>query len=477
MGIYLTGKEAVSTAIHFPSGFLWGAATSSYQIEGAVDVDGRSPSIWDRFCERPGAIEDGTDGARACDHYRRYADDVALIEELGLDSYRFSVAWPRVIPGGTGAVNDRGLDFYRRLVDRLLEKGIRPLVTLYHWDLPQVLEDRGGWPARDTAKAFVDYAAVVVGALGDRVEDWVTHNEPWCASVLGYQDGKHAPGRTNARDALAAAHHLMLSHGLAVPVVRELSAGARVGLSNIICPGQPASPSHADAEACRVFDGVFNRWYFDPLYGRGYPEDIVAFHRAQGHLPEGPMPFLRDGDLETMAAPTDFIGLNYYSRAVCRDETIPEAENEPVTVRRAPKSEDTDMGWEVYPEGLYDALMRVHRDYAPPKILLTEIGCAYDTGPDETGRVADHRRIRFLHDHLVAARRAMADGVPLEGVYMWSLLDNFEWAFGYAMRFGIVYVDFETQERFPKDSARWLRDSIAAGELQPLGAAGEVRQM
>lgn len=457
----------MSHAIQFPPGFLWGAATSAYQIEGATDVGGRSPSIWDRFCERPGAIEDGTDGSVACDHYHRYLDDVALMKELGLSSYRFSVAWPRVIPGGTGAVNEEGLDFYRRLVDRLLEAGIRPLVTLYHWDLPQALEDRGGWPARDTAKAFVDYAEAVVQALGDRVEDWITHNEPWCASVLGYQDGKQAPGRTDVRAALAAAHHLMLSHGMAVPVIRESCARAQVGLANIYCPGQPASPSRADARACRIFDGVFNRWYFDPIYGRGYPEDIVAFHRDEGNLPEGPLPFVRDGDLETMAVPTDFLGLNYYSRAICRDEATPEQDNEPITVERAPSSEDTDMGWEVYPEGLYDALVHVHRAYGPRKVLLTEFGCAYDTGPDETGRVADHRRIRFLYDHLAAARRAMDDGVPLGGAYVWSMLDNFEWAFGYQMRFGIIYVDFDTQQRFPKDSARWLRDSIAAGELQP----------
>ena len=450
----------------FPDGFLWGAATSSYQIEGAAAEDGRGESIWGTFAAQPGKIADGSSGDVACDHYHRYERDVALMAELGIGAYRFSIAWPRVIPNGSGATNPKGLDFYRRLVDSLLEAKIIPMATLYHWDLPQSLEDRGGWPSRDTAKAFVDFAEVVVRTLGDRVQHWITHNEPWCASVLGYEAGVQAPGRTDARDALAAAHHLMLSHGMAVPVIRAHCESAEVGLANIICPGEPASPSRADAEACRVFDGTFNRWYYDPIYGRGYPEDIVAHHRSKGHLPEGPLPFVQDGDLDTIAAETDFLGLNYYSRAIVRAEDVPESENEPPTVARARKELDTDMGWEVYPAGLRASLRRIHRDYAPKKIYVTEFGCAYDTAPDETGRVRDRRRVAYLHDHLAEAHLAIEeDGIPLAGVFVWSLFDNFEWAFGYRMRFGLVWVDFDTQRRVIKDSGRWYREVATRGEL------------
>lgn len=459
----------MSSPQRFPPGFLWGAATSSYQIEGATEDDGRAKSIWDVFAARPGAIEDGTDGAVACDHYHRYEADVALMAELGLNAYRFSIAWPRVIPTGTGATNEAGLDFYRRLVDRLLEAKIQPMVTLYHWDLPQILEERGGWPQRDTAKAFVDYAAVVVKALGDRVKHWITHNEPWCASVLGYEAGVQAPGRTHTPDALAAAHHLLLSHGLAVPVIREHCPDGEVGIANIICPGVPASPSEADAEACRHFDGTFNRWYYDPIYGRGYPEDIVALHREKGHLPEGPIPFVEDHDLDTIAVDTDFIGINYYSRAILRAEDVPEENNAPRTVERAPTSLDTDMGWEVYPAGLRASLQRIHRDYGPRKIYITEFGCAYATAPDDDGRVRDRKRVAFLNDHLAEAHRAREeDEVPLEGVFVWSLFDNFEWAFGYRMRFGLVWVDFDTQQRVIKDSGRWYREVATRGELMAL---------
>ncbi|MCA9515621.1 MAG: beta-glucosidase, partial [Myxococcales bacterium] len=411
-----------------PDDFLVGVATSAYQIEGATGADGRGESIWDRFDGTPGKIADGTRGTVACDHYRRFREDVALMRDLGVDAYRFSIAWPRVVPGGVGAPEPRGLDFYDALVDALLEAGIRPFATLYHWDLPQLLEDAGGWPERATAEAFVTYAEIVTRRLGDRVKDWITHNEPWCAATLGYAQGEHAPGRTEPAASLAARHHLLLSHGWAVPVIRANSAGARVGITLNLVPGYAASPSAADADAVRAFEGGFNRWFLDPLYGRGYPADVVQDYVSAGHLPaDGALPWLRAGDLAAIAAPTDFLGVNYYTRAVCR-AAVPEADNEPRTATPAPASEHTEMGWEVYPEGLYDLLTELHREWAPGPIAITECGAAWADGPDPAdGVVRDARRVAFLDAHLREALRARAAGVPVEGFFAWSLLDNFEW--------------------------------------------------
>ncbi len=448
--------------LSFPERFLWGAATSSYQIEGAVDADGRSESIWDRFAAKPGAIEDGSDGRVACDHFHRWPEDVALMKGLGLHSYRFSVAWPRIVPGGTGAVNQAGLDFYDRLVDGLLAAGIDPCVTLYHWDMPQVLEDLGGWPRRQTADAFVHYASAVAERLGDRVKFWITHNEPWCAAILGYLEGIHAPGRKDKPAALAAAHHMLLSHGMAVPVIRAASPGAKVGITLNLVDAQPASPSDADMDACRHFDGSFNRWFLDPLYVGSYPEDIVKDCVERGELPaDNPLPFVLDGDMEIMGVPTDFLGINYYSRGVLRSDAVSEEDNLPRVIPEAPEETKTDIGWEVYPDGLYNLLARVHETYAPGPLYVTENGAAYHTAPDEDGRIRDTRRIEYVHGHLVAAHRAIEDGIPLAGYFLWSLMDNYEWSFGYNQRFGIVWVDYETLERTPKDSALWYRDVIA----------------
>jgi beta-glucosidase len=368
-----------------------------------------------------------------------------------------------VLPEGRGRIEPRGLDFYDRLVDRLLSAEVAPVVTLYHWDLPQALEDRGGWPARDTALAFVDYVDVVTRRLGDRVKTWITHNEPWCISVLGYADGHHAPGRRSFPDALAAAHHLLLSHGMAVDVIRAASPSAEVGITLNLTHVQAASDSEADERARREVDGVLNRWYLDPLFGKGYPEDIVASHRADAHLPPRELPFLRAGDLELMARPIDLLGVNYYSRAIARSRRVPEAQNAPQSLR--PSDEVTDMGWEVHPEGLYLLLCRLRRDYAPPRILITENGAAYGTSPSPEGVVPDGSRIAYLHGHLDATLRAHAAGVPVSGYFVWSLLDNFEWAHGYAKRFGIVWVDYETQERLPKESAWWYRAVIQSHAL------------
>lgn len=440
------------------SPFIWGAATSSYQIEGAVDVGGRGPSIWDTFCAREGTIADATNGDVACDHYHRWADDLDLLKWMGVDSYRFSIAWPRIQPTGRGSGNTAGLDFYSRLVDGLLERGIDPAVTLYHWDLPQALEDEGGWRHRDIVDRFVEYTDIVSRHLGDRVNLWITHNEPWCVAHLGHATGEQAPGLKDVGTSLTVAHHVLLSHGAAVPVIRRNVPGASVGITLNLCPAFPASASEADARATRLFDGFFNRWYLDPVYGRGYPADKVADYQATGDLPEGPLPFVHDGDLDVIAAETDFLGINYYSRGIIRDETA--TDNAPITLRST--GNVTDMGWEVHADSLRLLLHRVADEYGPRSIYITENGAAYPTMPDEHGRVPDDARRAYLEGHINAVVAARAEGVPVDGYFAWSLLDNFEWAFGYEKRFGLIYVDYDTQERVPKDSAHWYRDRITS---------------
>jgi len=440
----------------FPSDFIWGAATSAYQIEGAWDEDGKGESIWDRFCHTPGKTENGDTGDVACDHYHRWRGDVALMQEIGLRAYRFSIAWPRLLPEGRGRVNQPGMDFYDRLVDALLEAGIEPFVTLYHWDLPQALQDGGGWPARTTAEAFVEYADLASRTLGDRVRHWMTLNEPYVSAFTGYLKGHHAPGHTDLDEALAAAHHLLLAHGWAAPVVRGNSPGAQVGIALNMIFFTPASPSAADRAAAWQQDGMVNRWFLDPLAARGYPADIAQHYGR-------PMDFVRAGDLEAIAAPLDFLGVNYYTRGVVRSSAVPEAENAPQTV--FPNPEKTEMGWEVYPEGLYWMLGRLHFDYGFPSLYVTENGAAYpdQLGPD--GQVDDAARVTYLKAHFAQAARAIAAGVPLRGYFVWSLMDNFEWAHGYSKRFGLIYVDYRTQRRILKASARWYRRVIAANAV------------
>ena len=456
----------------FPAEFVWGVATSAYQIEGASAEGGRGESIWEHFARRPGAISDQSDGSRACDHYHRFREDVQVMGRLGVKAYRFSVAWPRVLPTGRGLPNPAGLDFYDLLVDTLLDAGIEPYLTLNHWDLPQALEDEGGWAERGTVDAFVRYAEAVAYRLGDRVRHWVTHNEPWCIATLGYETGEHAPGRRDPAAALRAAHHLLLSHGRAVPALRTFARGAEVGIVLNLVPAHAASPSEADQQAARSFDGSFNRWYLDPLFRGRYPEDAVADRVARGHLAPGPLPFVQPGDLAHIGTPIDFLGVNYYSRAILRSDAVPEAQNAPRSIPAPAPEAMTDMGWEVYPDGLRETLLRVQRDYAPLRLYVTENGCAYADGPDAGGRVADVRRIDYLRGHLAACSQAIAGGVPLAGYFLWSLLDNFEWQFGYTRRFGAVWVDFETQQRLPKDSALWYRDAIAANAVTD----GELHQ-
>ena len=450
--------------LNFGNNFLWGAATAAFQIEGSTSRDGRGESIWDRFCTMPNAIKDGTDGKNACEHYQLWRHDLELMKWLGLSAYRFSISWPRIQPEGRGLPNPQGLDFYDRLVDGLLAAGIRPFVTLYHWDLPQALEDAGGWPARDTASRFADYASHVVARLGDRVRDFVTHNEPYCASMFGYRDGFQAPGRKSYGDALRAAHHLLLSHGLAVQAVRALAAQAEVGITLNLVPTEPASPSAVDLDAARACDGEANRWFLDPLYGRGYPLDVVEDRLREGVLQSRELPFIQPGDMQLISSPTDFLGVNYYVRAIARAKAngVP---NEPIQV--APRDECTAMGWEVYPEGLERILMQVHERYSPPRLYVTENGAAYDDEPPSRGgEIADLERQSYILRHLAALHRARSAGAKVDGYFLWSLLDNFEWSEGYTKRFGIVWVDYESQRRLPKHSAHRYRRVIADNGFQ-----------
>ena len=452
--------------IQFPKDFVWGTATSAFQIEGAVGEDGRSESIWDRFARQPGAVQDGTNGDVACDHYHRYADDVRMMQELGVGAYRFSVAWPRVLPAGRGAVNPKGLDFYSRLVDQLLERRITPYVTLYHWDLPQVLQDHGGWAQRETAEAYLQLADVVSRHLGDRVKHWITHNEPWCASHLGYRTGMHAPGLRDWAGAIKACHHFLLSHGWAVPVIRSNAPGAEVGITLNMTHAVPASTSAEDLDACRHFDGGLNRWFLDPLYRGAYPADIVEDYLRLGHMPGGDLAsFVREGDMRDIGRYTDFLGINYYSRAVIRSDAIPEERNRRRHVHVAPQSEWTDMGWEVYPHGLFQVLMRVQLEYSPPALYVTENGASYGQGPDASGRIHDSKRLGYFRDHFLATKAAIDAGASVRGYFAWSFMDNFEWDRGYSQRFGLVWVDYETQKRTLKDSAIWFRRVVSENGL------------
>jgi beta-glucosidase len=456
--------------VSFPAGFLWGASTAAYQIEGAAGEDGRTPSIWDTFSHTPGRVLGGDTGDVAVDHYHRYADDVALMARLGLGGYRFSVSWPRIQPDGRGPANPAGLDFYRRLVDELLAHGIRPWVTLYHWDLPQPLEDAGGWPARATADRFAEYAALVHEALGDRVEHWTTLNEPWCSAFLGYGSGVHAPGRQDPADALRAAHHLLLGHGLAVQAMRAQGRRSEYGLTLNLYAVSPAGPGEADADAARRIDGLANRFFLDPVLLGSYPADVLADLRASSDFEH-----VRDGDLKVISAPLDLLGINYYSRhVVAAGEPGPVHEPRPPSCW--PGSEEvrfvtrgvprTAMDWEIDAPGLLETLRRVHTGYPPLPLYITENGAAFDDVPGPDGTVDDADRVDYLDQHLRVCRQAIADGVPLRGYFAWSLLDNFEWSWGYSRRFGLVYVDYPTQRRVPKASGLWYAEVIRRNGLR-----------
>ncbi len=450
--------SAVSTArslrAELGPGFRMGVATSAYQIEGARHLDGRLDSIWDTFSHTPGKTKLGHTGDVACDHYQRLEEDLDLLAWLGVDTYRFSIAWPRVIPEGRGAVNQAGLDFYERLVDGLLARGIEPCATLYHWDLPQALEPEGGWLSRDTTQAFAEYAQAVATRLGDRVALWLTHNEPWCQAFLGYEQGLFAPGHKSLSEALLCAHHLLVSHGLAVQALRACT-GSPIGIAPNYLPVHAASQSEEDVAAAARLDGNFNRWFLDPLVGRGYPEDMVQFY--------GPaVPALLPGDLELIAQPIDVLGINYYERGLVRDspkEGLLHLSN----VREPERPRTADR--EIYPEGIRETLQRVHRDYPVSRLVITENGAAFP-GEDSLGsdgEVADDGRVEFFEQHLRQLALARAEGIPVDSYFAWSLMDNFEWSEGYTLRYGIVHVDFESQKRTPKRSAHFLRQ-LARGQ-------------
>ncbi len=452
------------TETSFPGGFLWGASTSAYQIEGAVREDGRSPSIWDSLCRVPGAIRGGDTGDIADDHYHRYREDVALMASLGLTAYRFSVAWPRVMPAGRGAVNQAGLDFYRRLVDELLGAGIEPALTLYHWDLPLVLQDAGGWPSRDSAHWFADYAAVVYEALHDRVRLWTTLNEPWCTALLGYADGVHAPGIRDPRQATRSIHHLLLGHGLAVQAMRAIDPSRDIGIVLNLTPVRAAeeAPDATLLDGVRRVDGLRNRAWTEPLLRGRYPDDVVADLEAFGGLP------VQAGDLDVISAPLDFLGINYYADDLlvrAPGATISHTPGLQDVGGRPPGPDATDMGWPLTPDGLRDLLVTLTASYPDvPPLYITENGVAYDD-PLVDGAIHDERRIAYLDVHLRAVHAAIAAGVDVRGYFQWSLLDNFEWSHGYAMRFGLIHVDYATQVRTPRDSAWWYRDVIARNGL------------
>jgi beta-glucosidase len=460
----------------FPTDFLWGTATAAYQIEGAVDVDGRGPSIWDTFSHTPDRVLGGDTGDVAADHYRRWEDDLDLMVQLGLPAYRFSIAWPRIQPEGRGAVEQRGLDHYRRLVDGLLERRIEPVVTLYHWDLPQPLEDAGGWPARDTAMRFGDYAEIVGAALGDRVQRWITLNEPWCTAFLGYASGVHAPGRTEPVAALAAAHHLNLAHGLGVQALRSvLPAGSEVSITLNLHVVRSASDDPADLDAARRLDAISNRIWLGPLVDGGYPADLRDDTAALTDWS-----FVRDGDEATSGEPIDVLGVNYYQPTLVRhrgagdgaaashghgdSDATPFVGCDDVVFVDQP-GERTAMGWVVDATGLEELLLRLHGEQPDLPLMVTENGAAFDDEVGGDGQVHDPRRIAYVSEHLRAVGRAIDAGADVRGYLLWSLIDNFEWAYGYARRFGIVHVDYETQVRTVKDSGWWYRDVIAAGGL------------
>jgi len=428
----------------FPDGFLWGTATASYQIEGATQADGRGESIWDRFSATPGKVLNGDTGDPACESYYRYQEDIALMKAMNSTAYRFSIAWPRIIPDGDGAVVEAGLDYYERLVDALLEAGIMPVATLYHWDLPQALQDKGGWANRATIDAFLRYTDVTVSRLGDRIPYWATFNEPWCVSILSHEMGEHAPGVQDRKIALQVAHNVMVAHGKAIPLIRDRSPNSKASIVLNMEAAYPATDSEADQKLSEIYHARYNRWFIEPIMGKGYPQN--AWDDYGDDVPD-----IQPGDMETIQQPLDFLGLNYYTRQVLHDpnggegKRLHERDNDNVSAR----------DWEIYPQGLYDLLTWIHKEFPEiPEFYVSENGMAcHDTV--ENGAVHDPERIGYIKQHLGAVANAIDAGVPLKGYFAWSLMDNFEWACGYDSRFGLTYVDFDSQERILKDSAHW----------------------
>ncbi|MCI0182331.1 GH1 family beta-glucosidase [Sulfoacidibacillus ferrooxidans] len=432
-----------------PRDFQWGVATSSYQIEGAVNEDGRGPSIWDTFCEVPGKVSGHEDGKVACDHYHLYPSDIQLMSDLGIRNYRFSIAWSRIFPEGKGKLNEKGIAFYDRLIDTLLSHGINPMATMYHWDLPEALQRDGGWLNRDTAYRFADYSMALTDRFSDRVNQWITHNEPWCTAFLGNIKGEHAPGITDAQIGLDVSHHLLLSHGLAVQAYRENNHKGKIGITLNLTPAYAATESEADRRAANYQDVFSNRWFLDPIFKGKYPEELGDIF---GTMPS----VVKDGDLDLISLPNDFMGVNYYSYGVIAHDEHGGVMGKHVT----PQDRITDMGWPINGKGLSDLLIRLTKEYGKLPYYITENGAAYPDVVESDGSIHDVARLAYLKEHLEALTVALQAGVDLRGYYLWSFMDNFEWAFGYSKRFGAVYVDYETQKRTPKDSILWYSQWI-----------------
>jgi beta-glucosidase len=442
--------------LKFPDNFLWGTATCSYQIEGAVKEDGRGESIWDVFSHTPGKTLNGDTGDVACDHYHRWQDDIKIMQSLGYPNYRFSLGWPRILPNGRGKINQPGLDFYSRLIDGLLEAGITPMATLYHWDLPIALEN--AWLNREVVDAFAEYTEVVARHLGDRVKYWFTINEPWCASHLSYTYGEHAPGMKDRLKGILAAHHLLLAHGVAVKEIRKTVPDAQIGIVLNMSPVHNDPDAPVSEDRIRFIDGELIRWFADPIYGRGYPQDMLEDYVGMGVLDSTTPDFIKPGDMDLMAQETDLLGINYYTRMFVSANSDGIHNEE----RDVPQ---TDMGWELYPQGLYDLLERINREYHPKQLMVTENGASYADGPDKNGKVHDQRRIDYLQNHIQMVWKAIQAGIPVTAYLQWSLMDNFEWARGYSQRFGAIHVDYETQARTVKDSAFWFSEVIKRNGL------------
>jgi len=438
--------------IIFPENFLWGAATAAYQIEGAYNEDGKGENIWDRFSHIPGNVWNNENGDVACDHYHRYEEDIKLLKELGVDTYRFSISWARIFPEGKGTPNQRGIGFYKRLCEKLLENGIMPAVTLYHWDLPQKLQDKGGWANRETVEHFEQYARYVFKELGDKVPVWITHNEPWVVSFTGHWEGRHAPGIRDFSTALQVSHHLLLSHGKAVKAYREMGFGGKIGITLNMNPVYAASYRLEDMEAAKRFNAFHNRWFADPIFKGEYPEELIKWYEGKVKIPD-----IMPDDLKTISQPIDFLGINNYFSSFIKYD----AKSWPLEALSVDTGKDkTEMGWEINPEGIYDLLMYLHKEYKGIKILITENGAAFNDIVNREGKVEDDNRLDYLYRHLKQVHRAISDGVNVEGYYVWSLMDNFEWARGYSKRFGLIYVDYKTQRRIFKKSALWYKDVI-----------------
>ncbi|WP_018247646.1 GH1 family beta-glucosidase [Orenia marismortui] len=443
----------------FPKDFIWGSATASYQVEGAFDEDAKGESIWDRFSHTPGKVENGDTGDVACDHYHRYKEDIALMKEIGIDSYRLSISWSRILPEGKGEINQQGLDFYRNLIDELLKAGIKPAITIYHWDLPQALQDEGGWANRQTVKYFVDYAEILFNEFGDVVSQWITHNEPYVVAVHGHLTGSHAPGIKDPKVAMQVAHNILLSHGLTVKKYRELELDGEIGITLNLTSSYPNSNSQEDNEAAKRMEACINGWFLEPLFKGKYPEKLIELYGAKFNQLD-----IRAGDMDIIKEEIDFLGINYYSRSLVRHN-----EDSDFFKIEGVKPEDskyTAMDWEIYPDGLYDLLIKVNREYTQKPLYITENGAAFDDEISEDGRVHDQERINYLKSHFQRAYKTIKEGVPLKGYYVWSLMDNFEWAYGYDKRFGIIYIDYnKDRKRILKDSAYWYQNVIANNTL------------